>query len=612
MPFGAEMRKDGSVRFRLWAPAAANVGVLISGLTDTLPMAAVDNGWFELVTAKAKAGSRYKFQVDGSAQVPDPASRFQPQDVHGPSEVIDPRTFAWAVSSWHGRRWEEAVIYELHVGTFSASGLFSGVQERLDYLVELGVTAIELMPVSDFPGRRNWGYDGVLPYAPDSSYGRPEDLKALIDAAHGKSLMVFLDVVYNHLGPEGNYLNAYAPQFFTARHKTPWGDGINFDGQSGRPVRDFVIHNALYWLTEYRFDGLRLDAVHAILDDSTPDILIELAETVRKTIEPERHIHLILENEANQASYLRPRYRSGLRRYEQGSDGTTRVLDTTSPMYYDAQWNDDIHHAMHVAVTNESDGYYSDYADNPIQRLGRCLTEGFGYQHDPSQYRGGEVRGEVSKDLPLSCFVSFLQNHDQIGNRATGDRITAIADHCAVKAAAAIYLLAPSPPMIFMGEEFAASTPFLFFCDFGKDLAKAVTEGRRNEFARFERFKNPESRCVIPDPNSVITFERSTLDWTSMEDEYYKRWLDLYRGLLTLRREKISPMLKALPKLEGSYELIGERGLSARWKSGTRATLHLLANLSGDTMTADNPPGEVFYSSGTAGSPWSVVWTIQS
>jgi malto-oligosyltrehalose trehalohydrolase len=358
-------------------------------------------------------------------------------------------------------------------------------------------------------------------------------------------------------------------------------------------VRDFVVHNALYWLTEYNFDGLRLDAVHAILDDSKPDILIELAETVRKTIGPERHVHLILENEANQASYLRPR-------------------DGDRPKHYDAQWNDDIHHAMHVAITSETDGYYSDHADNPVQRLGRCLTEGFGYQHDPSPYRGGELRGEDCKDLPLSCFVSFLQNHDQIGNRATGDRITAIADHRAVKAVAAIYLIAPAPPMIFMGEEFAASTPFLFFCDFGKDLAKAVTEGRRNEFARFERFKNPESRCGIPDPNSVITFERSTLDWTSIEDDYYKEWLAFYRGFLKLRREKIFPLLKASAKFEASYELIGDRGLTARWKSVAGATLHLLANLSDAAIRAENPPGDVFYSSGAAGSPWSVVWTIQS
>ncbi len=561
---------------------------------ETMPMESSGDGWFELVTTEAMAGSRYKFQIDGGIRVPDPASRYQPQDVHGVSEVIDPRGFSWSQADWKGRPWEEAAIYELHVGAFSASGLFSGVQERLDYLVDLGVTAIELMPVSDFPGRRNWGYDGVLPYAPDSSYGRPQDLKRLIDTAHGKGLMVLLDVVYNHFGPEGNYLRAYAPQFFTDRHKTPWGDGINFDGNQSRVVRDFFIHNALYWLTEYHFDGLRLDAVHAIVDDSNPDILVELSEAVRKRIGAERHIHLVLENEANQASYLRPR----------AGD---------QPEHYNAQWNDDIHHAMHATITHETDGYYSDYADRPGQRLGRCLTEGFAYQHDPSNYRRGAFRGEVSKDLPASCFVSFLQNHDQIGNRAVGDRITAIAPAKAVQTMAAIYLLAPQPPMIFMGEEYAASTPFLFFCDFGKELAKAVTEGRRNEFSGFERFKDPASRCVIPDPNSVITFERSTLDWASIEDPFYREWLDLYRRLLRLRRERVVPLLKASPTFDSSYEVC-DQVLLAHWKSTVGQSLHLAVNLSDKAATLPTQPGEAFYSNHENDSlaPWSLVWSIQS
>lgn len=591
------MGEDGKVRFRLWAPAAKRVEVILGPPEKILAMIPLEGGWFEVTTDDAAAGSRYKFQIDGNHRVPDPASRFQPQDIHGPSEVVDPGAFQWAQTGWKGRPWGEAVIYELHVGTFSPSGRFSGVQERLDYLVELGVTAIELMPVSDFPGRRNWGYDGVFPYAPDSSYGRPEDLKALIDSAHGKGLMVLLDVVYNHFGPEGNYLNVYAPQFFTARHKTPWGDGINFDGEDSRVVRDFFIHNALYWLTEYNFDGLRLDAVHAIADNSKPDILVELSETVRAAIGQERHIHLILENEANQASYL-------------CSNSKDR------PLHYNAQWNDDIHHAMHVAITQECDGYYSDYADNPVERLGRCLTEGFGYQHDPSAYRGGELRGEISKDLPATCFVSFLQNHDQVGNRAVGDRITAIADSRAVKAMAAIYLISPEVPMIFMGEEFAASTPFLFFCDFGKDLAKAVTEGRRNEFTRFERFKDPASRCVIPDPNSVITFERSTLDWSSLEDAYYRVWLDLYRRLLHLRRDRIVPLLQTSPKFEAAFKVIEEHGLQACWKASTGPTLHLLANLSGKPAQGILPPGEVLYSTedirGRSLPPWLTVWTLQS
>src|SRR3984957_9521852 len=351
MPFGAECREDGSVRFRLWAPALHQVEIFFAGgkASKPIPLERREQGWFELTTDAAEPGTLYYFRIDGEREVPDPASRFQPRDVHGPSEVIDPQSFAWHDAEWRGRPWEEAVIYELHVGAFTPSGKFSSVRTRLDYLAELGITAIELMPVADFPGKRNWGYDGVLPFAPDSSYGHPEDLKRLTQSAHDHGIMVLLDVVYNHFGPEGNYLNAYAPQFFTDRHRTPWGKAINFDGTESRAVRDFFIHNALYWLTEYHFDGLRLDAVHAILDDSTPHFLIELSEKVRNEIEPDRQIHLILENELNQAHYLEP-------------------TKQCRPKFYNAQWNDDIHHALHVLVTGEKDGYYSDHSDHPVGR----------------------------------------------------------------------------------------------------------------------------------------------------------------------------------------------------------------------------------------------------
>ncbi len=601
MPFGAEVREDGSVRFRLWAPAAGSVSVELADRgAEALPMMAVADGWFELETDAAKNLGRYSFLIDNRIRVPDPASRFQPQDVHGPSQIIDPRTFDWSDDGWRGRPWHEAVIYELHVGAFSPSGLFSGVQERLDYLADLGITAIELMPLSDFPGKRNWGYDGVLPYAPDSSYGHPEELKALIDAAHNKGLMILLDVVYNHFGPEGNYLRVYVPQFFTDRHKTPWGEGINFDGGQSRAVRDFFIHNSLYWLTEYNFDGLRFDAVHAILDDSRPDLLVELAETVRDTCDADRHVHLILENERNQAKYLRPRKEN-------------------RPVHFDAQWNDDIHHAMHVLTTGESDGYYSDYAEKPTHFLARCLTEGFGFQNDPSTYHEGERRGERSADLPAAAFVAFLQNHDQIGNRALGDRIDACAKPEAVRAMTAVFLLAPQPPLLFMGEEFAASTPFLFFCDFSGELAKAVTEGRRTEFARFDRFKNPDARLNIPDPNDVITFERSILDWASLDDDYYRDWLDFHRQLLRLRKQHILPFVQKTEKLNAGFELLSDRSLSAHWQNSSGANLHLIANLSGVAVAIQQPSGKILYSSHEAASvqsgtlpPWSVVWSLQT
>ena len=361
MPFGAELREDGSVRFRLWAPAARQVELLLRGPQGTraLQMAQAGEGWFELVTAEAGAGSRYLYRIDGGLEVPDPASRLNSEDVHGPSVVVDPTAFEWTDGTWRGRPWHEAVIYELHVGTFSPEGTFSGVERKLDHLVDLGVTAIELMPIADFPGKRNWGYDGALLYAPDTAYGTPDELKSLVCAAHERGLMVLLDVVYNHFGPEGNYLHVYAPQFFTDRHHTPWGAAINFDGADSRPVRDFFVHNALYWLEEYHFDGLRIDAIHTVCDDSPRHIVTEITEAVRQGPGRERHVHVVLENGANQARFLGP---------------------PGAPMTADAQWNDDVHHCLHVILTGESDGYYEDYARNPHGLLCRCLAEGFAYQ----------------------------------------------------------------------------------------------------------------------------------------------------------------------------------------------------------------------------------------
>ena len=606
MPFGAERRDDGSVRFRLWAPKARSVEILLCNPeSHQLSLSRQSEGWFELVTDQAKAGSLYQYQIGGQSKVPDPASRFQPSDVHGPSEVVDPAAFEWEDQAWLGRPWQETVIYELHVGTFTPEGTFAGAQQRLDYLADLGITAVELMPVSDFPGTRNWGYDGVLPYAPDSSYGRPEDLKRLVQAAHAKGLMVFLDVVYNHFGPEGNYLSAYSPEFFTDRHSTPWGDAINFDGEGSRVVRDFFIHNALYWLEEYHFDGLRLDAVHAIFDDSTPDILTELAETVRNAFGPNRFVHLVLENDDNDAHYLE-------------RDEKTR------PRWYNAQWNDDIHHALHVVLTGETDGYYSDYAQQPIRQLGRCLAEGFAYQGEVSVYRGA-VRGQLSYTLPPTAFVSFLQNHDQIGNRAFGERILELADEDAVRAAMTILLLAPSPPLLFMGEEFGARTPFLFFCDFGGELRSAVTEGRRAEFARFARFSSVEEQEHIPDPNSPESFARSKLDWSSLQGSLWQNWLEFYRHLLAIRQSAIVPFLGGT-KSSASYTVQEDGGLRVEWRFGPAITLTLVANLSAtQTTVTSRPAGRLIYANRASLAedleqrqaqtevqvlPWSAAWFL--
>jgi maltooligosyltrehalose trehalohydrolase len=603
MPFGAELTRDGQARFRLWAPSANSVELVLkrAGAESRLPMAAGADGWYATVVA-AGAGDRYRYRINGEIEVPDPASRFQPEDVHGPSEIIDARAFAWQDRDWTGRPWEEAVLYELHVGSFSVEGDYAGVMSRLEHLRDLGVTAIELMPVSDFPGRRNWGYDGVLPYAPDSRYGRPDELKTLVQAAHALGLMVFLDVVYNHFGPEGNYLSLYAAPFFTERHKTPWGAAINFDDAGARTVRDYFIHNALYWIEEYHLDGLRFDAVHAIADDSTPDILTELAQAVAAGPGARRHVHLVLENDDNESRYL--------------------MCDATGRRHaYTAQWDDDMHHAFHVLATRESGGYYADYADAPLKHLGRCLTEGFAYQGDPSRFRHGAPRGESTAGVPLSGFVTFLQNHDQIGNRAFGERLLRLAEPVPVRALSALWLLAPMPPMFFMGQEWGTRKPFPFFCDFGPDLAQAVSEGRRREFARFPEFRDPQARERIPDPNADATFQSAVLDWDEPTRGGGREWLAWHAELLRVRRQEIVPRLRHVGAPAGQYRVLGDdQGLAVEIGLNAGARLQLLANLS-DAMLADveRPVGRVIYQCGPAGptplaqgklAPWSVICTL--
>lgn len=599
MPFGAAILPDGRIRFRLWAPGASTVMLRLEEAGVTLPMTAQDGGWHEIVTGRARPGSRYRFEMPDGLEVPDPASRYQPDDVHGPSEVVDPRTYRWSDLDWKGRPWHETVLYELHVGTFTPEGTFRAAIDRLDHLAGLGVTAIELLPLADFPGRRNWGYDGVLLYAPDSVYGRPEDLKALVDAAHARGLMVFIDVVYNHFGPDGNYFGAYAPQLFTDRHKTPWGSAINYDSPGSTVVRDFMIHNTLYWIEEFHFDGLRFDAVHAIVDDSPRHFLEELAERVRERFGAGRHVHLVLENDANQARFL-PR------------DGEGRSR------WFDAQWDDDLHHCLHVAASGEDAGYYAAYAGR-VDLWGRVLAEGFGYQGEVSPF-SGQTRGEPSAHLPPTAFVGFMQNHDQVGNRAFGERITALADPAAVRAAASLYLLAPMIPMLFMGEEWAAAQPFLFFCDFGPELSEAVRNGRREEFAKFPEFQDPEKRDRIPDPTAEETFASARLAWEDAAREPHAGWLDWYRRILAVRRAEIVPRLPGIQGGAGRYEILGGRGLRVSWRLGDGSVLTVTANLGPDPLDgAGMPTGRVIWNegvwkggrSGGGLGPWQTVWTIE-
>jgi len=585
MPFGAELAGAGAgVRFALWAPGAPEVvlehrrGTADEAWREQV-MRARDGGWHEATVQDAAAGDDYRFRLPDGLRVPDPASRANPQDVHGPSRVVDPQAHAWQDDGWRGRPWTEAVIYELHVGCFTPEGTFAAARARLPQLVELGVTALGLMPLADFAGARGWGYDGVLPFAPESSYGTPEDLKRLIDAAHGLGLMVLADVVYNHFGPDGNYLHAYCPDFFNPAHQTPWGAAINFDGPGARTVRDFFVHNALYWIEEFRFDGLRMDAVHAIRDDSPVPIVEEICDAIRRGPGRERAVHVVLENDLNQARRLR------------------RGADDGRPQAATAQWNDDLHHAAHVLLTGEADGYYADFADRPDERFALALARGFVYAGEASAFRGGEPRGEPCDGLALDAFVSYLQTHDQIGNRALGERIDTLAGHAPqVLAARACVLLSPHVPMLFMGEEWGAATPFLYFCDFGATpLGEAVSNGRRAEFARFAAFADEAARAAIPDPNAARTFLRSKLRWQERVEPAHAALLRHTRALLATRREHIAPRLAG-----GSRALAHgctDGVVSVDWALGGArpARLHLRANLSGQPRRVARPPGAVIH-----------------
>jgi len=551
LPFGAELVSPTRTRFRLWAPSCKAVSVLIDGDGEHAMLREGD-GWFEIET-DALPGARYRFRVEpleGDAMtVPDPASRAQDGDVHDASIVVDPEAYRWVHDEWRGRPWCETIIYELHVGL---CGGYAGVQTMLPRLAALGITTIELMPVADFPGARNWGYDGVLPFAPEASYGTPHELKALIDAAHGHGLMVFLDVVYNHFGPDGNYIGVYADAFFRDDIKTPWGRAIDF---RKREVRDFFSNNALYWLQEFRFDGLRLDATHSIVPQ---DWLEELSGFLLDAVDAARHVHLVIEHEGNAAHLLGP---------HQG---------------YDAQWNDDAHHVLHVLLTGEDDGYYVDFATDPADKLARCLSEGFVYQGQPSIFRKGVRRGEPSKDLPPTAFVMFLQNHDQIGNRAFGERLTTLVDPAKMHAAYAMLLLSPQIPLLFMGEELGSQQPFLFFTSYpDEDLAEAVREGRRGEFAGARGFADPAERHTIPDPNHPDTFERSRPQLhgpvDARADAPDTLALSRFLRLIALRREHIVPRLEGARAL--GAEAVSPSAVIARWHMGDGSVLTIAVNL---------------------------------
>jgi maltooligosyltrehalose trehalohydrolase len=508
---GANRLPDGSWEFLVWAPHARTVSVhFVSGCREIIPTDPLADGYHRATIKTLTPGSEYFYKLDGVRDLPDPASRFQPQGVHGPSRIVDPEAFRWTDGKWNGIPLGRSIFYELHVGTYTSEGSFDAVIPHLQELAALGVTTIELMPIAQFPGSRNWGYDGAYMFAPQNSYGGPESLQRLVNAAHQQGLAVALDVVYNHLGPEGNYLSAYGP-YFTDRYRTPWGQAINFDGEGSDEVRRFFIENALYWLEDYHFDALRLDAVHGIFDFGARHFLAELKSSVADLSQRlGRPLHLIAESDLNDSRLLADPERGGYG--------------------LDAQWSDDFHHSVHTLLTRENLGYYSDFGGIPP--LATTLRDGWYYsgQHSNHRKRG---HGNSAHGIPPAKFVVCNQNHDQIGNRAAGERLSSLVNFEALKLAAGITLLSPFVPMLFMGEEYGENAPFQYFTSHGDpDLVEAVRRGRREEFAAFGW------EGIVPDPQDEQTFARSSLNHSLKQEEPHQTLWRFYQRLIQIRDEQ--------------------------------------------------------------------------
>jgi len=568
MRWGPELLATGGARFRLWAPDKDQVTLELADGGST-PMDKSPDGWFSCETS-ARAGDRYRFRIADELAVPDPASRVQSGGVHGWSVLADPDAYHWRQGNWRGRAWPQTVIEEVHAGVL---GGFAGVAECLPAMAADGITALQLMPIAAFAGSRNWGYDGVLPYAVAESYGTPDELRALVDRAHELGLMVFLDVVYNHFGPDGNYLGAYAGGFFDEERHTPWGGAMAVESE---PVRRFFIDNALMWLRDYRLDGLRFDAVHAMADDAFLDAM---AGEIRATL-PDRHVHLVLENEHNDA-------------------------DRLAPGLYDAQWNDDFHNVLHVLLTGEREGYYAGFAEDPTTKLARCLADGFIYQGETPP-GGDHARGKPSAHLPAARFVAFLQNHDQVGNRALGERLVALTQADRLRAATALLLLSPQVPLLFMGERVGSRSPFLFFTDFHDELADAVREGRRREFAHFAAFRDAAARARIPDPNARDTFAASAPGPGPDAEE----WRSLYRDLIALRHAQIVPRLDGA--MGAGAQVLGPGAIQARWRMGDGATLTIAFNIGSESVSFAGPGTAPLFALGEAGAPGSFSAWIEA
>jgi maltooligosyltrehalose trehalohydrolase len=575
-------RPDGrGCRFSVWAPGHRRIEIIVrSGEQErrTLLEAGAAGVWSVAIDDVAP-GARYGYLLDGSGPFPDPASRWQPDGVHGLSAVVDPRTYRWSDEGWRGVPLEQAIFYELHVGTFTPQGTFAGVTERLPYLADLGVTVLELMPVADFPGTRNWGYDGVSLFAPARCYGTPDDLRRLVDEAHRHGLAVLLDVVYNHFGPDGAYAATFSPFYVSTRHTSPWGAAVNFDGDQSEGVRTFVVENALHWLHEYHVDGLRVDATHAIVDDSPQHIVAELAARARASV-PRRTLLIVAEDDRNLATIVRPASAGG--------------------WGLDAVWADDFHHQAQRISAGDRDGYYEDFSDD-VRDLATTIGRGWFHIGQWSAYRDGP-HGTDPSGVPASRMIVCLQNHDQVGNRAFGERLHQQADPAVFRALSAVLLSVPETPLLFMGQEWAASTPFLFFTDHETDLGKQVTEGRRREFARFAAFRDEAGRARIPDPQALATLEASRLKWTEQHDADHAGTLAFYRELLRLRRS--DPALAASAGTEvGASDA---RTIVLKRHADAGGALLLVADVAGGSVVDLGP-----WIGHPAADAWSVVLTSE-
>jgi maltooligosyltrehalose trehalohydrolase len=514
---------DQGTQFRAWAPAAQTVDVILKDSPiHAFPLKKDPEGYFYGTISTALPGALYQYRLDHHESYPDPASRFQPQGVHGPSQIIDCRTFAWSDAAWKGVALKDLIIYELHVGTFTPEGTFLQAIERLPYLKDLGVTAIELMPIADFPGQRNWGYDGVSLFAPAHQYGTPQDLQLLVDKAHENGLAVILDVVYNHLGPDGNYLGIYSPNYFTSRHKTPWGPAVNLDGEQASHVRRFFIENAMHWICEYHFDGLRLDATHALMDDSRRHFLAELSDRVRAAVR-NREILLMAEDCRNLARLVKSEKESG--------------------WGLDAVWSDDFHHEVRRSLAGDQEGYFRDFS-GAVPDLCATIERGWFFNGQYSEHFGAR-HGTDPSGIAMERFIFFIQNHDQIGNRAFGERLNHQIDAASYRAAAVLLLSLPETPLLFMGQEWGASSPFLYFTDHSGALGAAVTKGRQAEFKSFSAFTDPDALRRIPDPQDKATFDKSHLKWLELRSQPHASLHRLYRAILWWRRDELLNIRRA-------------------------------------------------------------------